>query len=260
MDITSLSEDYGAAKKTQFVTTRKRFWSKRSLINSIEQSAIRFSDVPNCVKTQYCINEIEFADKRLSASRKRLQEDAFEVKRRYFPSLAGTANPQQTLELTKPFGVPLALLAFMDANCTVVIEEFNILRDVFSIGSSKHSCDLYTTQSRQCKFVSPIHAKIYMNRDEQHFEILNYSQYGILVDDVLYCYENENSVSKQPLNGMSNKNLSHENAPVCKCEIPLSSRVRNGTNELARLWDGPAALKHGSTIQIGCLIFIFVVP
>ncbi|VEL36915.1 unnamed protein product [Protopolystoma xenopodis] len=49
--------------------------------------------------------------------------------------------------------------------------------------------------TRHCRFVSPTHAVVFYDEWTRHYELLNYSEHGTLVDSVLYS----NDISEKPI-------------------------------------------------------------
>lgn len=112
----------------------------------------------------------------------------------------------------------------------------------------------------------------------KHYELLNYSEYGTVVDHVLYscdctrvleeqikeektdkviCVTKEEETS-DIIKTILHKETSclEENAHtderiLCKCNI------KHDSSNLEEGWEGSAIIAHGSTISFGCLMFVF---
>lgn len=116
----------------------------------------------------------------------------------------------------------------------------------------------------------------------KRYELLNYSEHGTVVDDVLYCSDymrvsekdlkDENNdkityVTKEEETSEMIKTILYKEEAValqqqidginkisCKCnrkrEIAANKQHEEG-------WEGSAIIAHGSTITFGCLTFIF---
>ena len=111
----------------------------------------------------------------------------------------------------------------------------------------------------------------------KRYELLNYSDHGTLVDNILYSCD----YAKRPLSTNSKKvdyslrnkddniveeikKIANQKVPVppiehtkrfeCKCSTN-NSNFREVRNEEG--WEGSAIIDHGSTVTFGCLEFIF---
>lgn len=116
----------------------------------------------------------------------------------------------------------------------------------------------------------------------KRYELLNYSEYGTIVDDVLYCPNYTRStekdlkdeknekviyVTKEEETSEMIKTILHKEETValqqhthginkisCKCnrkrEIAANKHPKEG-------WEGSAIITHGSIITFGCLAFVF---
>lgn len=116
----------------------------------------------------------------------------------------------------------------------------------------------------------------------KRYELLNYSEYGTVVDDVLYC-SNYTCITEKDSKDEKNdkvtyitkeeetseiiKTILHKedavsmqqrthviNKILCKCirkrEIVANKHPEEG-------WEGSAIIAHGSIITFGCLAFVF---
>lgn len=140
--------------------------------------------------------------------------------------------------------------------------------------------DLCLASYGQCNFVSPKHASIFYDEITKHFELLNYSEHGTTVDNVLFsCDFSEKNVSSVPPNSVvaSVRKLTGKKAKVrpgspspetptmtakagemsvpCNCKSSSSTLIGGS----GAGWEGTALLHHGSYIKFGCLQFIFSV-
>ncbi|XP_077995595.1 PHD finger protein 12-like [Glandiceps talaboti] len=141
-------------------------------------------------------------------------------------------------------------------------------------GSDMDAC---LTNFGHCNFVSAKHACIFYDETTQHYELLNYSEHGTTVDNVLYsCDFSDKAVSMPPTNSIVSKVRSVINTyrgkkeketlerptmcqatqhikKQCNCKTSSSSLIGgNGAG-----WEGTALLHHGSYIKVGCLQFVF---
>ncbi|XP_075247174.1 uncharacterized protein LOC142340483 [Convolutriloba macropyga] len=257
-----------SAFKMRFISTPQRYRSTRHLIQVVENSDRSVVEVPSKVKEMYTTNRrYDLADVRGSTKsdyniRKRRLE-AVELQQKYFNAshimdpklLHFDSSIEGKLETTQgEQKLPQAVLVLVDKDFNEVITQINIYGGVFSVGTSRSRCDFTTTNWNYCRYISQLHCRIYYSKEEHQFELLNYSPFGVKVDDVLYCYEDENLNSKQ-VNDFGSSEVSSS----CRCEQPLVSRAQRDPSG-SRLWDGAAVLSHGSTIQIGCANFVFVIP
>jgi len=91
--------------------------------------------------------------------------------------------------------------------------------------------------SRPCQYISERHACLYYDRKHNLFELLNYSEYGTMVNDLHYG-----------LDIVTNDDNKNENLQKCFC---LTSPSYHSA------WDGSAQLEQGTVVQIGCHEFVF---
>jgi len=114
----------------------------------------------------------------------------------------------------------------------------------------------------------------------KRYELLNYSEYGTVVDHVLYSCdltvleeqikeektdkgtyitkEDETSdIIKMILRKeeVCLEEYAHTNDKIlCKCNIKRDMKINE---HLEEGWEGSAIIAHGSTISFGCLMFVF---
>uniref|UniRef100_A0A3Q3B7N1 PHD finger protein 12 n=1 Tax=Kryptolebias marmoratus TaxID=37003 RepID=A0A3Q3B7N1_KRYMA len=145
--------------------------------------------------------------------------------------------------------------------------------------------DVCLTNYGHCNYVSGKHACIFYDENTKHYELLNYSEHGTTVDNVLYSCDFSEKASPSPPSGLvakvqgiirrSKKREEDEGpSPVVGC-LPvggvMSSHSQGGVERScsckassSRLiggsgagWEGTALLHHGSYIKLGCLQFVF---
>ncbi|XP_077466724.1 PHD finger protein 12 isoform X4 [Stigmatopora argus] len=135
-----------------------------------------------------------------------------------------------------------------------------------------------------CNFVSGKHACIFYDENSKHYELLNYSEHGTTVDNVLYSCDFSEKASPSPPSGLvskvqgiirrSKKWVNEEEPPVvgllpaggvmssqpqgaleqiCSCKTSSSSMIGGS----GAGWEGTAMLHHGSYLKLGCLQFVF---
>ncbi|XP_049793939.1 PHD finger protein 12 [Schistocerca nitens] len=135
-----------------------------------------------------------------------------------------------------------------------------------------------------CNFVSPKHACIFFDETTKQFELLNYSEHGTMVDNVLYSCDFSEKAAPM---GSSNtvhplvqriREVVHKrrkrDTQVCsdsesepqkmvagsgKVEIQCSCRGSSSDviGDAGAGWEGTALINHGSFIKFGCLNFVF---
>lgn len=136
-----------------------------------------------------------------------------------------------------------------------------------------------------CNYISSKHAVIFYDEMTRHFELLNYSEHGTTVDNVLYSCDfsdkpattphpspvvaavreiiSKNKNNKKNSNNSTNGDSSrdrflmsaHSQEPLRPCNCKASSWSFMGGTGAG--WEGTALLNHGSYIKLGCLQFVF---
>ncbi|KAF6040953.1 hypothetical protein EB796_000739 [Bugula neritina] len=139
-----------------------------------------------------------------------------------------------------------------------------------SIGTGTE-VDLCLTDYGLCNHVSSKHAHIFYDELSKQFEILNYSEHGTVVNNVLYSCdfspksyggEDEAPADVAAIKKMVKERLldidvmsakSTKNEKLCNCKgNPAAFIGPNGAG-----WEGTATLHHGAHIKFGCLQFVF---
>lgn len=150
--------------------------------------------------------------------------------------------------------------------------------------------DVCLTNYGHCNYVSGKHACIFYDENTKHYELLNYSEHGTTVDNVLYSCDFSEKASPTPPSGLvakvqgiirRSKKHEEEDSPhpgpmlgllpaggvmssqsqgpapgqVCGCKASSSSLIGGG----GAGWEGTALLHHGSYVKLGCLQFVFSV-
>ncbi|XP_054857603.1 PHD finger protein 12 isoform X1 [Eublepharis macularius] len=147
--------------------------------------------------------------------------------------------------------------------------------------------DVCLTNYGHCNYVSGKHACIFYDENTKHYELLNYSEHGTTVDNVLYSCDFSEKTALTPPSSMVAKVQSvikrHKNrkqeeeqqqqqqpqpseeaavmrsqaqGPLrkpCSCKASSSSLIGGS----GAGWEGTALLHHGSYIKLGCLQFVF---
>lgn len=144
--------------------------------------------------------------------------------------------------------------------------------------------DVCLTNYGHCNYVSGKHACIFYDENAKQYELLNYSEHGTTVDNVLYSCDFSEKMSQSPSSNLLAKvqNVirrgrkkeqedsalgeastteggvmscqSHE-APITPCNCKNSGSSLIGGSGAG--WEGTALLHHGSHVKLGCLQFIF---
>uniref|UniRef100_A0A8C2I4Z0 PHD finger protein 12 n=1 Tax=Cyprinus carpio TaxID=7962 RepID=A0A8C2I4Z0_CYPCA len=142
--------------------------------------------------------------------------------------------------------------------------------------------DVCLTNYGHCNYVSGKHACIFYDENTKQYELLNYSEHGTTVDNVLYSCDFSEKMSQSPSNNLLAKvqNIIREKKEqeessvglaatsevgVMSCEsqdaLITPCNCKNSSSSLiggsGAGWEGTALLHHGSHIKLGCLQFIF---
>ncbi|KAM4628207.1 PHD finger protein 12 [Polymixia lowei] len=145
--------------------------------------------------------------------------------------------------------------------------------------------DVCLTNYGHCNYVSGKHACIFYDENTKHYELLNYSEHGTTVDNVLYSCDFSEKVSPSPPSGLVSKvqgiisrskkrdpeeqpsamlglmpaggvmSCQPQGGPGLTCNCKASSSSLIGGSGAG--WEGTALLHHGSYIKLGCLQFVF---
>ncbi|XP_041664774.1 PHD finger protein 12 [Cheilinus undulatus] len=145
--------------------------------------------------------------------------------------------------------------------------------------------DVCLTNYGHCNFISGKHACIFYDENTKHYELLNYSEHGTTVDNVLYSCDFSEKASPSPPSGLvakvqgiirRSKQRDDDEGPSsvvgllpaggvmsshphggaessCSCKASSSSLIGGS----GAGWEGTALLHHGSYIKLGCLQFVF---
>nr|XP_039262631.1 uncharacterized protein LOC120338759 [Styela clava] len=164
-----------------------------------------------------------------------------------------------------------------------------------TIGTSSQ-CDLILNNHNHCKFVSPIHARIFYDEVSQRYELLNYSCHGTSVNGYTYGMDTSSPSNKQAnkyhkissghklhspqslklaktvrsiikkgknkdkeISGhqRSTRGFSSDKVMALKVpKLPTACECPNKRKEKCG-WEGGAILNHGSVICFGCHKFVF---
>lgn len=97
----------------------------------------------------------------------------------------------------------------------------------FGLSTSNDICLENFHSSHICSCISERHACLYYDQKRNQFELLNYSEYGTIVNNLRY--------------GISSINE----------EISCTKSISDA------IWDGPVSIEQGTVIKIGCHEFLF---
>ncbi|XP_034608264.1 PHD finger protein 12 isoform X2 [Trachemys scripta elegans] len=198
-----------------------------------------------------------------------------------------TSNSAAMLDLTS------SVKALMDGNSVQrkEVQARAVFYPLMGTGSAVNMCyrtlyigtgadmDVCLTSYGHCNYVSGKHACIFYDENTKHYELLNYSEHGTTVDNVLYsCDFSEKTTPIPPSSivakvqsvikchkGRKEDEEPHEAAVVmnsqaqgqrrkpCNCKASSSSLIGGS----GAGWEGTALLHHGSYIKLGCLQFVF---
>ncbi|XP_068126238.1 PHD finger protein 12 isoform X2 [Hyperolius riggenbachi] len=139
--------------------------------------------------------------------------------------------------------------------------------------------DVCLTNYGHCNYVSGKHACIFYDENTKHYELLNYSEHGTTVDNVLYSCDFSEKILPTPPSSIvakvqnvikRRKSQNPEPEPLkeeavmssqaqgvhaqpCNCKASSSSLIGGS----GAGWEGTALLHHGSYIKLGCIQFLF---
>uniref|UniRef100_A0A672MWM4 PHD finger protein 12 n=1 Tax=Sinocyclocheilus grahami TaxID=75366 RepID=A0A672MWM4_SINGR len=123
--------------------------------------------------------------------------------------------------------------------------------------------DVCLTNYGHCNYVSGKHACIFYDENTKQYELLNYSEHGTTVDNVLYSCDFSEKMNQSPSSNLLSKKIdtdgvmscqSHD-SPITPCNCKNSGSSLIGGSGAG--WEGTALLHHGSHVKLGCLQFIF---
>ena len=107
---------------------------------------------------------------------------------------------------------------------------FDMTGKSLSIGSASFN-DLVLGSFAFCRFVSEKHASIFYDEDNNCYRLVNYSEYGTIVDDVLYSsHFSEKKQTHLKVNGSTNINRCKKSFSI-GCPVKRSASVNNSCQE-----------------------------
>ncbi|CAH2220045.1 PHD finger 12 [Pelobates cultripes] len=139
--------------------------------------------------------------------------------------------------------------------------------------------DVCLTNYGHCNYVSGKHACIFYDENTKHYELLNYSEHGTTVDNVLYSCDFSEKILPTPpssivakVQGVIKRSKSQNPEPETIKEEPIMNSRAQGLQQQpcnckassssliggsGAGWEGTALLHHGSYIKLGCIQFLF---
>uniref|UniRef100_A0A9R1SIV5 PHD finger protein 12 n=2 Tax=Cyprinus carpio TaxID=7962 RepID=A0A9R1SIV5_CYPCA len=130
--------------------------------------------------------------------------------------------------------------------------------------------DVCLTNFGHCNYVSGKHACIFYDENTKHYELLNYSEHGTTVDNVLYSCDFSDKPNITSPSGLASKvqnsiseyhpyldtaSSQAQGGPKLPCNCKASSSSLIGGSGAG--WEGTALLHHSSCIKVGCMQFLF---
>ncbi|CAF1421227.1 unnamed protein product, partial [Adineta steineri] len=127
-----------------------------------------------------------------------------------------------------------------------------IRKQVIWFGSSISNdiCLKNFNNQQTCQYVTEKHACLYYDRKRNLFELLNYSEYGTIVNGFRYGLGNISDDESGDDDDDENDEKKNENENLQKCFCLTIPSYHSA-------WDGPAQLEQGTVVQIGCHEFLF---
>ncbi len=113
----------------------------------------------------------------------------------------------------------------------------------FGSSTSNDICLKNFNDQQTCQYVTDRHACLYYDRKRNLFELLNYSEYGTIVNGLRYGLGNLSDDE-------SDEDENRENDKLQKCFCLTTPSYHSA-------WDGSAQLEQGTVVQIGCHEFVF---
>jgi pSer/pThr/pTyr-binding forkhead associated (FHA) protein len=126
-----------------------------------------------------------------------------------------------------------------------------IRKQVIWLGSSKSNdiCLKDFNHQQTCQYITERHACLYYDRKRNLFELLNYSEYGTIVNGLRYGLGNLSDDESDDDDDENEETINEkENLQKCFCLTKPSYHSA---------WDGPAQIEQGTVVQIGCHEFVF---
>ena len=124
----------------------------------------------------------------------------------------------------------------------------------FKIGQGS-TMDLDLTSYGGCQYVSDFHASIFFDQYSRIFELINYSEHGSVIDNVIFSGD----VTMHPMNNKCDPKLKKMARNAFKLDENQSCFCTKSPAEInyERGCECSAVLHHGSYVRFGCLQFVF---
>ncbi|KAL0867478.1 hypothetical protein ABMA27_008264 [Loxostege sticticalis] len=137
-------------------------------------------------------------------------------------------------------------------------------RSAITIGTDS-SCEVRLP--RGCRTVSPHHATIFMDEVTRHFELINYSEWGTVVNGVLYTCDvsapdtapDDDAQRLNTLRELVSRRPHHTHRINGSLTAPLEADPCRCSERppAAGAWEGSALLAHGALLGFGCAHYVF---
>jgi len=131
-------------------------------------------------------------------------------------------------------------------------------------------CSMNLTSYGHCNYVSFHHAKIYHDKLSGGYELINYSEFGTMVDNCLYTNDTLSLTARDDIAIEAAKNKNNENSEnertmagpgwssrSCHCTGPASTI--SAPLAPSSGCEASALLHTGSQVRFGCLRFVFTI-
>ncbi|XP_072934769.1 uncharacterized protein [Epargyreus clarus] len=119
------------------------------------------------------------------------------------------------------------------------------VRNSLRVGT--RGCDL--TLDPSCRRVSDTHALIFCDQVTQHYELINYSEWGTGVNGTLYACDVSPRAHEPAERAARVPSVNREVSGTCRCP--------RGARDTAGAWEGGALLPHAALLQFGCQLYVF---
>ncbi|CAF0722962.1 unnamed protein product [Didymodactylos carnosus] len=126
----------------------------------------------------------------------------------------------------------------------------------FGLSVSNDICLTNFNGSLTCQYVSDKHACLYYDEKINVFELLNYSEYGTIVNGFRYGLGDLSSEDEDE-DEIDRSNETDNSRTIDSLSIPLQRCYCSSLPKYHSAWDGAARIDAGTVIQIGCHEFLF---
>ncbi|XP_064074242.1 PHD finger protein 12 [Vanessa tameamea] len=135
-----------------------------------------------------------------------------------------------------------------------------------SVGSDS-ACDVVL--DARCRRVSPRHAVIFCDEVTRHFELINYSEWGSLVNGVMFACDVSRAreaphalappddALRRVVRRRHGKPPRVNGSLTAPTEREAGCRCSGAAPPARAAWEGSALLAHGALLQFGCRLYVF---